>query len=81
MGRINESHVKIVWQFLPYTYPTKSELVFARKKYNLRAKAPFTAVYAAACAFFAKKTFAQNRRKKSTLRRFYNDIAPILRIS
>ncbi len=55
MGRINESHVKIVWQFLPYTYPTKSELVFARKKYNLRAKAPYMAVYAAACAFFCQK--------------------------
>ncbi len=38
-------------------YPTKSELVFARKKCNLGVKSPYTAVYARARAFIAQNFF------------------------
>ncbi len=64
------------------THPTKSELVFARKKILWRAKicvkSTYNLAYARARAFFAQFSFAQNCRKVSALQHFCNDITPII---
>ncbi len=69
-----------------YIFPntTKSKLVFARKKLKKPKKPRKIAIFGhirpRARFFSANFFFAQIRRKMSTLRRFYDDIAPIIRI-